>query len=84
MPLRLIASARAVAVVVRSVMKSTAPKGMMLNVPTFSVLTEPDEPESVIVADAGVSATYVVEAMDTRPSNVPVAAASAVAGCAPE
>ena len=54
--LRLIASARSEAVWVRDVLNGTAPSGMMLNVPTVTVLTLPlAPPVRVTVPEARVS-----------------------------
>ena len=85
-PQRLIAAATATAVAaVSPTTAATAPSGMMLNVPTVRVLIDPPvAPVITMVPVAWVSG--VSEPLDrvTVPKSVPVGAASAVAGWAPE
>ena len=82
--MRLIAAARLAAVWVRDVSNATAPSGMMLNVPTVTVLMLPDAPPvRVTVPEARVSWVSAPDDAVTVPSSVPVTAASADAGWDP-
>lgn len=79
-PFRLIAAHSAAAVVAASTVKATAPRGMMLSVPTVTVLIDPAEPATVIVCEARVSGVQANDDWVIVPSRVPVAAESADVG----
>lgn len=83
--LALMAAAKSVAVWASDVLYGTAPCGMILTELTVTVSTDPDAPVAkVTVPDANTS--FVWEPLDlvNVHSNVPVTAASALAGCVPE
>ena len=79
-PLMLIASESAAAVASVLVVNRTGPNGMMFILPTFTASMDPLAPEMVMICEADISGVIAPEARDKVPSNVPVAAESAVAG----